>query len=150
MQAFASIILLASVLVNAAPNPTPHDIVNLDNGVSTVPVSLLERSASPLVARKDSYPNCKGSSRCSNDQGFKNACAAANERVQPTIYKSGGDRSGVCSGHCGLFVQGEDCEVTGIQLTEAYKDLLNYGCQTCGSVQVGDNCIITVNYVGSC
>lgn len=110
-----------------------------------------------LFARA-AVPNCKGSSYCSNSQSFKNSCQTAAQSLQPTTYTAGGDASGVCSGGCGLFVQGSKaanggkCTATGSDLFNASQQLLANGCETCGSVAApaGGDCIITVNYVSGC
>ncbi|KFY17599.1 hypothetical protein V492_00541 [Pseudogymnoascus sp. VKM F-4246] len=111
-------------LSTAAPNPpSTTDYVNLWNGESVTSSPI--RSRSVLAARNP----CSGSSECTNAQWFKNACGVAADRVDAgTTYKNGGDKSGVCDGHCGLFVQGTfkdkrgntvQCTASGAQLSDA-------------------------------
>ncbi|KFY27299.1 hypothetical protein V493_03591 [Pseudogymnoascus sp. VKM F-4281 (FW-2241)] len=158
MQLQTVFITLAASMASlsyAAPNPST-EFVSLWNG-EKVTVNPIE-SRSVLEARNP----CSGSSSCSNSQGFKNACGVAADRVDAGItYKNGGDKSGVCDGHCGLFVQGSftdhrgnkiQCTASGVQLTDAVSQIHSQDCQTCGWVTTGQNdaCKIKFDYVGSC
>ena len=92
-------------LACAAPQPKPNPLVEtvmLSNGDTTVAVEV--EAVSPvgglhtggeivargqILARQDSV-NCKGSSRCSNKQGFKDQCARAKNKIENTTYSTGG------------------------------------------------------------
>ncbi|KAJ7078656.1 hypothetical protein C8R44DRAFT_825183 [Mycena epipterygia] len=81
------------------------------------------------------------------------SCDAARAKiVNTTIYRTDGDapQTGVCSGHCGLFVQGTDCIYDGYTMQEAYAEIRAGGCKICGSKRYLDACEITMNYVSSC
>ncbi|KAJ7074359.1 meiotically up-regulated gene family-domain-containing protein [Mycena amicta] len=99
----------------------------------------------------DSGINCKGSSLCGSLSAA--SCDAARDKiVDSTIYRTDGAASltGVCSGHCGFFVQGTGCRYDGSTMLEAYAELRADSCQKCGSKRYLDGCEITVNYVSSC
>lgn len=143
----AALVAVLTAALQAAASPAPLGLrtVNLSNGEQTV-----ARSA---LAARDSF-NCKGSSLCSNSQGFKDQCASAYSKIEDTTYSPGGAKSGVCSGHCGIFIQntpGKTCPVkaTGQDLRNAYNEIRKNGCQSCGS-DVNGECQVTINYVASC
>lgn len=95
--------------------------------------------------------NCKGSGLCPTLN--PSTCdQALSKVVDTTIYRTDTDAAstGVCSGRCGIFVQGPDCQFTGVALKEAYKGIRDSGCVRCGSRLFDDTCLITVNYVSSC
>ncbi|KAJ7105749.1 meiotically up-regulated gene 117 protein, partial [Mycena crocata] len=95
--------------------------------------------------------DCKGSSLCGSLNSA--SCDAARDKlVDNTIYRTDGnaDQTGVCSGHCGLFVQGTDCRYDGVTMRQAYTDIRAGNCKKCGSKRYLDGCQITMNYVASC
>ncbi|KAK3064487.1 hypothetical protein LTS18_006790 [Coniosporium uncinatum] len=128
--------------------------VNLDNGNSTVTTSAeIQYEARSILDKRDEF-NCKGSSLCSNGQGFKNQCQNAYNRIEDTTYNVGGAKSGTCDGNCGIFLQGangQSCPVgaTGQDLRNAYNAIRGAGCQACGSV-INGACQVTINYVTGC
>ncbi|EJD52848.1 hypothetical protein AURDEDRAFT_34068, partial [Auricularia subglabra TFB-10046 SS5] len=95
--------------------------------------------------------DCKGSSLC---KGLSVAqCDAAYRTIVPgNIYKTGGaaGNTGVCNGHCGIFVQKSNCAFSGTALQNAYHALRNNGCAKCGSEHEDNGCLITINYVTGC
>ncbi|KDR77756.1 hypothetical protein GALMADRAFT_65531 [Galerina marginata CBS 339.88] len=150
MRTSISFITLIAFVAGAA------SALNLNNGVSTVsvevgPDNVAARSA---LFERDTF-NCKGSSRCSNSQGFKNQCLSAFNLIEDTIYRpGGGGASGVCSGNCGIFIQstpGNNCPVNidGQNLRNAYNLIRGAGCQACGS-DVNGECEVTINFVTGC
>jgi len=89
MQFSAAFIAIVAALFSAPAFSTPlagGQEVNLWNGegVTTATVGL----GSVLEARGGV---CSGSSRCTNDQSLKNACAVAQSRLQSTTYTNGGE-----------------------------------------------------------
>ncbi|KAK0668402.1 meiotically up-regulated gene family-domain-containing protein [Cercophora samala] len=164
---FSKIIQLSVVLAGlayAAPQPNPLlETVMLSNGDTTVAVQV--EAVTPvgggphtggeifargdILARQDSI-NCKGSSACSNRQGFKDSCLTAKNKIEDTTYASGGAKSGTCSGNCGVFVQGKDCIASGAVLRSAYDAIRRNGCQACGSAHWNNGCYITINYITGC
>lgn len=79
-------------IVHAMPSPSPlTETIMLSNGTMTLPVevesieALDERS---ILGR--SSVDCKGSSLCSNRQGFKDSCKTAYNKIEDTTYSSGG------------------------------------------------------------
>ncbi|CAK5279495.1 unnamed protein product [Mycena citricolor] len=95
--------------------------------------------------------NCKGSSLCSILSASD--CSAAQAKINnSTIYRTDGTAAltGVCSGHCGIFVQGTDCRYYGDTMLQAVAALHGNSCQKCGSKRFADGCEITINYVSSC
>ncbi|KAK6836405.1 hypothetical protein PG995_005932 [Apiospora arundinis] len=119
-----------------------------------------------IEARQELFPrfvgtaSCKGSSRCNNGQSLKRAFSDAAARVESTIYRNGGDKAGVCSGHGGIFVQGEfkvggkkvSCEADGATLLNAVSAIRAAGCQTCGWIQTDQNsaCKVKMDFVTGC
>ncbi|KAJ6618266.1 meiotically up-regulated gene 117 protein [Mycena sp. CBHHK59/15] len=95
--------------------------------------------------------DCKGSSLCGT-LDVASCDAARDKLVNTTVYRTdeGAAQTGVCSGHCGLFVQGDDCQFDGYSMVEAYEEIRGNGCKKCGSKRFLDACLITVNYVASC
>lgn len=95
--------------------------------------------------------DCKGSSLC---RGLNaGSCDAARDKIVPTnIYRTDGNaaQTGVCSGHCGLFVQGTDCRYDGHTMLDAFNEIRGSGCKKCGSKRYLDGCQITLNYVSKC
>jgi hypothetical protein len=85
---FSIIALALAAAVTAMPNP---DVVSLQgpNGLVDTPVG--DYGSDTSLQSRTSLPNCKGSSFCSNSQGFKDDCAAASASVQPTSYTKGGE-----------------------------------------------------------
>ncbi|KAK4664250.1 uncharacterized protein QC763_503912 [Podospora pseudopauciseta] len=164
---FSQIIQFTLVLAGlacAAPQSNPLlETVMLSNGETTVAVQVEAMSPAStgshiggeilargqLVSRQDSI-NCKGSSLCSNRQGFKDSCTTAKNKIEDTTYASGGAKSGTCSGNCGIFVQGKDCIATGAVMRNAYNAIRNNGCQACGSAHWNNGCYITINYITGC
>ncbi|KAK4642580.1 hypothetical protein QC761_0085990 [Podospora bellae-mahoneyi] len=164
---FSQIIQLSIVLAGlacAAPQPNPVlETVMVSNGDTTVAVQV--EALSPvgtgpftggeiiargeILARQDSV-NCKGSSRCSNSQGFKDQCLRAKNKIENTTYTTGGAASGTCDGNCGLFVQGNGCSASGDVMRSAYDAIRRNGCQACGSAHWNNGCYITVNFVTGC
>ncbi|KIA75702.1 bacteriodes thetaiotaomicron symbiotic chitinase [Aspergillus ustus] len=54
---------------------------------------------------------------------------------------------------CGVFVEGDGCEMTGNQMGAAYDHLRHPGlgdCEICGSVEFPDGCRLKVDYVSRC
>ncbi|KAF8184989.1 meiotically up-regulated gene 117 protein, partial [Mycena galopus ATCC 62051] len=95
--------------------------------------------------------NCEGSSLCGS-LSVASCDAAKDLIVNTTIYRTDENAAatGVCSGHCGFFVQGSLCRYDGYTMIEAYADIRADGCQKCGSKRFDDGCEITINYVSSC
>lgn len=56
----------------------------------------------------------------------------------------------MCNGNCGIFVLGNDCALSGLDLVESYEELRAAGCQKCGSQDFGDGCGVTIDYVTKC
>ncbi|KAG6358436.1 hypothetical protein INS49_014320 [Diaporthe citri] len=63
---------------------------------------------------------------------------------------TGGAKSGVCSGNCGIFVQNGGCSRSGADLRNGYNAVRSGGCQACGSFHDDGGCLITVNFVTGC
>ncbi|KDR77751.1 hypothetical protein GALMADRAFT_245868 [Galerina marginata CBS 339.88] len=149
MRTSTSFLALIAFVASAAA-------VNLNNGVTTVNVEVApgDVEVGEALFKRDTF-NCKGSSRCSNSQGFKNQCSTAFNLIENTTYRpGGGGASGVCSGNCGIFIQstpGNNCPVgaSGQDMRNAYNAIRANGCQACGS-DVNGECEITINFVTGC
>lgn len=89
-QSIQVLALLAGI-ASAFPSPSAlTETIMLSNGTMTVAVEVessevLDKRA--ILAR--SSVDCKGSSRCTNSQGFKDQCRAAYSRIEDTIYTTG-------------------------------------------------------------
>lgn len=101
-------------------------------------------------AAADSW-SCKGSTLCG---GLKQSdCDAARRQIQPSNrYFTGGNKgaTGVCSGHCGLFVSGSNCDLTGTEMIIAFDELRARNCQKCGIKTYNDGCQFKADYVTGC
>ncbi|KAH1669670.1 hypothetical protein KXX65_008120 [Aspergillus fumigatus] len=54
---------------------------------------------------------------------------------------------------CGVFVEGDDCEMTGDQMEAAYDHIFQEtdgGCEICGHAFFPNGCQLAVNYVSGC
>ncbi|KAJ5135350.1 uncharacterized protein N7515_004628 [Penicillium bovifimosum] len=54
---------------------------------------------------------------------------------------------------CGVFVEGEDCEMTGDEMAAAYDHIFQEtggDCGICGHTFLSNGCALTVNYVSGC
>jgi len=151
MQLYSTVLVALAAALTAQASPAiSFRSVNLDNGEQTVAAQVEVRS---MLEGRDTY-NCKGSSLCSTKQSFKDECSSAYAKIEDTTYTAGGTKSGVCSGHCGIFIQnypGKKCPVgaTGQDLRDSYNAIRSQGCQACGS-DVNGECEVTINYVASC
>ncbi|KAK5634942.1 hypothetical protein RRF57_010654 [Xylaria bambusicola] len=87
---FSQFVQLSTILagaVYAIPSPLSSTIM-LSNGNETVAVEVDGLDTRAIVSRSDT--DCKGSSRCTNAQSFKDQCARAKNKLEDTIYTSGG------------------------------------------------------------
>ncbi|KAL6527032.1 hypothetical protein OROGR_016122 [Orobanche gracilis] len=101
-------------------------------------------------AQSDTF-SCAGSTLC---RGLaKSDCDAARRQIKPNNrYFTGGNKgaTGVCSGHCGLFVSGSNCELTGNQMITAFNELRSRDCQKCGVKTFSNGCKFKADYVNGC
>jgi Meiotically up-regulated gene family len=51
---------------------------------------------------------------------------------------------------CGVFVQGANCTMSGIDMWNTYQKIRAYGCSKCGSWHNGEGCLLTINYITNC
>nr|GAT55467.1 predicted protein [Mycena chlorophos] len=116
--------------------------ISIDGQVAVLTITAVEDNAGI---------NCKGSSLCSVLPA-SDCSAAAAQIVNTTVYRTDetAAQTGVCSGHCGIFVQGTDCYYDGSSLVEAYAALRSKNCKVCGSQEYLNGCEITINYVSDC
>ena len=95
--------------------------------------------------------SCAGSTLC---RGLPQSdCDAARRQIQPNNrYFTGGSKgaTGVCSGHCGLFVSGSNCDLTGNEMITAFNELRSQNCQKCGIKTYNDGCKFKADYVTGC
>ena len=101
-------------------------------------------------AQADSF-SCAGSTLC---RGLAQSdCDAARRQIQPNNrYFTGGNKgaTGVCSGNCGFFVSGSNCDLTGNEMITAFNDLRSRNCQKCGVKTYNDGCKFKADYVTGC
>ncbi|KAL5703831.1 hypothetical protein ACHQM5_022335 [Ranunculus cassubicifolius] len=101
-------------------------------------------------AQADTF-SCAGSARC---RGLpQSQCDAARRQIQPgNRYFTGGNKgaTGVCSGNCGLFVSGSNCDLTGDEMITAFNDLRARNCQKCGIKTYDDGCQFKADFVTGC
>ncbi|RAL02336.1 uncharacterized protein BO80DRAFT_472333 [Aspergillus ibericus CBS 121593] len=109
--------------------------------------------------------DCKGSSMCTTPALLKWCDHAVNtlyrdddpfyhssEVIDGDVYSS---QSGNCWGDqtrgCGVFIQGQNCSISGNDLWNDYQNIRNIGgCKKCGSFHRDDGCLVTINYVYNC
>jgi len=71
MQFSAPLVAFMAAVMSVQATPAGLYTVNLDNGNSTVTASAeMQYEARSILDKRDEF-NCKGSSLCSNRQGFK-------------------------------------------------------------------------------
>jgi hypothetical protein len=101
-------------------------------------------------AQADTF-SCAGSTFC---RGLAQSdCDAARRQIQPNNrYFTGGNKgaTGVCSGRCGLFVSGSNCDLSGNEMITAFNDLRARNCQKCGIKTYNDGCQFKADYVTGC
>ncbi|KAL2611741.1 hypothetical protein R1flu_023433 [Riccia fluitans] len=103
-----------------------------------------------LVSCQDSY-SCAGSTLCRDLP--QSDCDAARRQIQPgNRYFTGGNKgsTGVCSGHCGLFVSGSNCDLSGQEMIDAFNELRDRNCAKCGIKTYNDGCQFKADYVTGC
>ncbi|MCO5549401.1 hypothetical protein L7F22_002872 [Adiantum nelumboides] len=98
----------------------------------------------------DTY-SCAGSALC---KGLAQSdCDAARRAIVPgNVYFTGGAKgsTGVCYGRCGLFVSGNRCDLTGIEMNAAFNELRDHNCAKCGIKTYDDGCQFKADYVTGC
>ncbi|KAG6551217.1 hypothetical protein Mapa_007143 [Marchantia paleacea] len=113
-------------------------------------LALLALNAVRTAILADSY-SCDGSILCGGLA--QSDCDAAKRQIQPeNRYFTGGSATstGVCSGHCGLFVSGPVCDLTGNEMIIAFDELRAQNCQKCGIKTYDDGCKFKADYVTGC
>ncbi|VFR01380.1 unnamed protein product [Cuscuta campestris] len=112
---------------------------------AVVMLSLQQADAAP-----ESF-SCSGSTLC---RGLAQSdCDAARRQIQAdNRYFTGGNKgsTGVCSGHCGLFVSGSNCDLFGHEMITAFDQLRGQNCQKCGVKTFDDGCQFKADYVNGC
>ncbi|KAL3679677.1 hypothetical protein R1sor_022633 [Riccia sorocarpa] len=99
-----------------------------------------------VVSGQDSF-SCSGSSLCRDLA--QSDCDAAFRQIQAgNRYFTGGNKgsTGVCSGHCGLFVSGSNCDLTGQEMIDAFHQLRDRNCAKCGVKTYNDGCKFKADY----
>ncbi|GLA52547.1 hypothetical protein AnigIFM63604_009412 [Aspergillus niger] len=135
-------------------------------GTSTIDTSKFVVQAqgyNPLTNIFEPVPDdydCKGSSMCSTPGMLKWCDHAVNTlyRDDDPTYHSADDQnslSGNCWGDqnrgCGVFLQGQNCSISGNDMWNDYQNIRKIGgCKKCGSYHRGDGCLVTINYVYQC
>ncbi|KAL5365893.1 bacteriodes thetaiotaomicron symbiotic chitinase [Aspergillus floccosus] len=107
--------------------------------------------------------DCKGSIRCGTFANLHSFCDMAKAFLtETTVYgtKDSDYNPGTCytdgknAGYgCGVFVEGEDCEMTGDEMAAAYDHIFQEtggDCGICGHAFLSNGCTLTVNYVSGC
>ncbi|KAK9562394.1 hypothetical protein V6Z88_003920 [Aspergillus fumigatus] len=107
--------------------------------------------------------DCKGSIRCGSFANLHSFCNMAKGFLtEDTLYgtKDSDADTGTCYTDgknaefgCGVFVEGDDCEMTGDQMAAAYDHIFQEtdgGCEICGHAFFPNGCQLAVNYVSGC
>ncbi|KAJ5475502.1 hypothetical protein N7539_007789 [Penicillium diatomitis] len=115
----------------------------------------------PLIDAYEPSPeeyDCKGSSMCSTPD-FLKWCDHAVNYLQRNDQKYYGTYDSQLTGNCwgdqtrgcGVFIQGNNCSISGNDLWNDYQNIRNVGgCKKCGSFHRPDGCLVTINYVYTC
>lgn len=79
-------------IASAIPSPSAlTETIMLSNGTMTVAVEVeASESLDERAILGRSSVDCKGSSRCTNSQGFKDQCRDAYSKIEDTTYTTGG------------------------------------------------------------
>ncbi|KAK9559948.1 hypothetical protein V6Z77_005582 [Aspergillus fumigatus] len=107
--------------------------------------------------------DCKGSIRCGSFANLHSFCNMAKGFLtEDTLYGTNDSDAdtGTCYTDgknaefgCGVFVEGDDCEMTGDQMEAAYDHIFQEtdgGCEICGHAFFPNGCQLAVNYVSGC
>lgn len=86
MQFTATIVAFVALVASATAVTLPQT-VNLFNGEGVTAATVGGVAERGVL---DTRNVCSGSSKCSNSQDMKNACAGAYSRLQGTLYSDGG------------------------------------------------------------
>ncbi|CAM6019395.1 unnamed protein product [Sphagnum balticum] len=95
--------------------------------------------------------SCSGSILCSGLP--QSECDAAERQIKRgnSYFTGGGAGStGVCSGHCGLFVSGSFCRLSGTEMINAFNELRAHDCAKCGVKTFENGCQFKADYVSRC
>lgn len=172
MQFYIQSVTIFSLIAaaTAVPGPSP-ETVRLDNGEETV--NALTSGPSQRSINGRGNLSCKGSAFCERLGG---SCDDAYRQIEPgkyvsislfasniratkllttvnySTYLTGGNKgsSEVCSGTCGVFVDGDHCQVLGSQMQASYKAIRNYGCSHCGWEELDNGCKVKIDRVTGC
>ncbi|KNG90772.1 hypothetical protein ANOM_000906 [Aspergillus nomiae NRRL 13137] len=146
---------LLATIAAAVPSPAAGaEKFFLSNGEKSVMVEIepsAANTANVFQALAEGDIDCKGSAFC---ERLGSSCDAARRKVIPSnTYTTslGSADTGTCSGTCGLFVSGENCQASGEDLINAYNDIRSKGhCTHCGRKQMARGCMIKIDRVTGC
>ncbi|THC89832.1 hypothetical protein EYZ11_010716 [Aspergillus tanneri] len=129
---------------------------------STTTTSTTKTTSTVPTATETGY-NCKGSIRCGTFHNLHKFCDMAKSFLTETTIYGTTDKdtnSGTCytdgknAGFgCGVFVEGDNCQMNGDQMAAAYDHIFQKtggNCGICGHAFFSDGCKLTVNYVSGC
>jgi hypothetical protein len=95
--------------------------------------------------------SCSGSILCRNLA--QSDCDTAERQIVPgnSYFTDGSAGStGVCSGHCGLFVSGSLCRLSGTDMINAFHELRAHECAKCGVKTFENGCEFKADFVSGC
>ncbi|RAL14681.1 bacteriodes thetaiotaomicron symbiotic chitinase [Aspergillus homomorphus CBS 101889] len=120
------------------------------------------KTTSTASAPTETDYNCKGSPRCGTFAHLRSFCDMAKSFLGSNTYgtKDTDSDSGTCytdgknAGFgCGVFLEGDDCEMAGPEMAAAYDHIFQESggdCKICGHAFFPGGCQLTVNYVHGC
>ncbi|RAH78951.1 hypothetical protein BO86DRAFT_402295 [Aspergillus japonicus CBS 114.51] len=109
--------------------------------------------------------DCEGSSMCTTPDLLKWCDHAVSylfrdddlnyhstEVIEDSLYSTqSGDCWGDLTQGCGVFIQGQNCSISGNDMWNDYQNIRTIGgCKKCGSYQRKDGCRVTIDYVYQC
>ncbi|THC87913.1 hypothetical protein EYZ11_012642 [Aspergillus tanneri] len=146
-----------SSFYSSAFDPTTTSTTTTKASTSTT------KTTSTVPTATETGYNCKGSIRCGTFKNLHKFCDMAKSFLKDDIVYGTTDKdknSGTCytdgknAGFgCGVFVEGDNCQIKGMQMAAAYDHIFQKAggnCGICGHAFLSDGCKLTVNYVSGC
>ncbi|OGM41754.1 bacteriodes thetaiotaomicron symbiotic chitinase [Aspergillus bombycis] len=130
---------------------------------TTEPTASSTKTTSTAPTPSETSFSCSGSKRCKSFPKIHSFCDMAKSFLKDnTLY--GNTKKGMDSGTCytdgknagfgcGVFVEGDKCQMTGAELAATYDHIFQQtggDCKKCGRAYFANGCEVHVDYVSKC